>query len=233
MKFEPLKTPTVKERFVATLQDAILSGELPIGEKLPSEAELAAQMKISRSVVDGGLKILRAQGFVRSVPGKGIYVDDYIKHGNIETLNALMNYRGTQFSNDQIQSILEIRKGAQWYVVKQAIQYATDEELDQLGHILAELSASRTFEQAAERAFDFWHQLSIYSRDIIVPLAVNSFHDPVTTLWVAFCRRYGIDTLVDNTKTLYTYLCQRDTERACNFTVENLDRSISGDRPIY
>ena len=41
MKFKALVAPTIGELFDSTIQDMILSGELAIGEKLPTEQELA------------------------------------------------------------------------------------------------------------------------------------------------------------------------------------------------
>ena len=51
MAFEPLYAPSLKELFVQQLQDMILSGEIPVGTKLPSERELCQQMHVSRAVV--------------------------------------------------------------------------------------------------------------------------------------------------------------------------------------
>ena len=51
MEFEQLYAPSLKELFIQKLQSMILSGELPMGQKLPSERELCQQMGVSRAVV--------------------------------------------------------------------------------------------------------------------------------------------------------------------------------------
>ena len=43
MNFEQLYAPSLKELFVQKLQGMILSGELPMGEKLPSERNFASR----------------------------------------------------------------------------------------------------------------------------------------------------------------------------------------------
>ncbi len=48
---KPIKTESLKEVFVARFEDLILSGKLSIGQKLPSERELAMQLNVSRPVV--------------------------------------------------------------------------------------------------------------------------------------------------------------------------------------
>ena len=67
MKFKALVAPTIGELFDNTMQDMILSGELAIGEKLPTEQELAEELRISKSAVHQGIKRLERQGFLRIV----------------------------------------------------------------------------------------------------------------------------------------------------------------------
>ena len=51
MVFREIVAPTVKELFVQQLEGMILSGELRPGDRLPTERELADEMKISKAVV--------------------------------------------------------------------------------------------------------------------------------------------------------------------------------------
>jgi GntR family transcriptional repressor for pyruvate dehydrogenase complex len=56
------------------LERAILSGELPPGEQLPSERDLSARLGVSRSVVREALRRLASLGLVKSVHGSGTRV---------------------------------------------------------------------------------------------------------------------------------------------------------------
>ena len=94
MEFEHLYAPSLKELFVQKLQGMILSGELPMGQKLPSERELCQQMGVSRAVVNGGISELARQGFLDVLPRQGTFVADYRRNGNMETLMAIMDYNG-------------------------------------------------------------------------------------------------------------------------------------------
>ena len=111
MNFEPLYAPSLKDLFVQKLQGMILSGELPMGEKLPSERELCQQMGVSRAVVNGGITELARQGFLEVRPRQGAYVADYRRDGNMETLMAIMDYNGGMLGKEEIRSILEVRWG--------------------------------------------------------------------------------------------------------------------------
>lgn len=65
MEFKKISSPTLRELFVQQLEDLILSGKLKIGEKLPTERQLAESMQVSRSVVNNGLSDLEKKGFQR------------------------------------------------------------------------------------------------------------------------------------------------------------------------
>lgn len=55
---------------VATFEARILSGELKVGDRLPSEAEIARQYNISTRSVREGLQILETKGLVRRRHGE-------------------------------------------------------------------------------------------------------------------------------------------------------------------
>lgn len=53
------------------IRAAILSGELPSGHRLQSEAELARLFGVSRNTVREGLRSLETQGLISKIPGAG------------------------------------------------------------------------------------------------------------------------------------------------------------------
>ena len=67
-------TTTLAQRVVAGLKDKILAGDLPPGHKLPSEAELSDEYRVSRTVVREAVTRLRAEGLVETFQGRGSFV---------------------------------------------------------------------------------------------------------------------------------------------------------------
>ena len=71
-------------QFRDLLRRQILQGELPIGAKLPSEAELGDQYGISRIVVREALADLVRNGLIYKIKGRGAFVasrerdDDFV-----------------------------------------------------------------------------------------------------------------------------------------------------------
>ena len=56
------------------LRRLIVSGSLPLGEKLPSVRELSTQLTINPNTIQRAYRELEAEGYTVSVPGKGSYV---------------------------------------------------------------------------------------------------------------------------------------------------------------
>lgn len=70
----PLGRVTLIESLAGQLEERILSGELGVGAKLPSEEQLAAQFEVSRPVVREALARLRERGLLDTVNGSGTFV---------------------------------------------------------------------------------------------------------------------------------------------------------------
>jgi len=233
MEFTKLSAPSLKDLFIQQLQGKILSGELPMGTKLPTERELASQMQVSRAVVNGGLTELANQGFLEIRPRQGTYVADYRRTGNLATLIAIMEYKGGVLGKEEIRSILEVRRALEHLAASRAIAYASDEALNHLRDTVAKLALSQTAAEAAERAFEFQHELALIGGNSIVPLIYYSFKAPVINLWIRFCHLYGIEALCRNSETLYSYLRARDEKAAAKWIDTYLEEAISGVQQIY
>lgn len=233
MGFEKLSSPSLKGLFVQQIQGMILSGELLVGSKLPPERTLAEQMHVSRTVVNSGLAELSEQGFLEVQPRQGTYVADYRRRGNLGTLTAIMEYKGGALGRDEIRSILEVRRALEHLAADRAIRYAPDEEMERLGVPLARMAAAANANEAAEAAFTFRHELALAGGNTIVPLIYYSFKDPLISLWMRFCGRYGNLALVRNAETLYSFLKARDTDGASCWINAYLERIISGSQQIY
>ncbi len=62
------------------LKNAILSGRIRPGQKLPSENELAVQYELSRHTVRKALEILSREGYVEAFHGKGTFCSEKMRH---------------------------------------------------------------------------------------------------------------------------------------------------------
>ncbi|MHA6261746.1 FadR/GntR family transcriptional regulator [Arenibacterium sp. CAU 1754] len=99
MKIDPNSTADLSAQIAKAIRDAIISGDLIVDERLPSEAELADQFDVSRPTVREALKRLAAQSLIRTQRGAtgGAFVnrlnypDAYAQQITTSTLLLSMN----------------------------------------------------------------------------------------------------------------------------------------------
>jgi len=106
---KPIRTESLKDVFINRFEKLILSGTFPVGQKLPSERELALQLGVSRPVVHEGLLDLAAKGLVTLIPRVGTIVNDYRKEGSLSLLTSLVNYHQGDLEPELLTSLLEMR----------------------------------------------------------------------------------------------------------------------------
>lgn len=64
----------VYAQLASILRDRIRSGDLPPGRALPSARLLSQQYEVAIGTVKKAIELLRAEGLVRTVIGRGIFV---------------------------------------------------------------------------------------------------------------------------------------------------------------
>lgn len=232
MEFQKISSPSLKELFVEQLEDMILSGKLKIGERLPPERQLAEQMQVSRAVVNGGLSQLEKCGFITVKPRSGTFVADYRKNGNIDTLVAIMKYRGGKIRNEEIRSILEVRLALDTLITKQTIETATNETIEKLSHQV-EIMKDGSISETVEAAYAFQHEIALASNNTLVPLIFQSFRSTIIAMWERFCTIYGTEVLYSNNKKLLEYIKSRDTNGALKWLEHSINECLDGSMQIY
>jgi GntR family transcriptional regulator len=88
------RTEAAYAMLARTLRGAILAGRYADGTRLPTEAELAAEYRVSRQTVRRAFHDLVAEGMVRRVPGRGTFAaprrEPYLRQfGSVEDLMGL------------------------------------------------------------------------------------------------------------------------------------------------
>ncbi|HEX9356586.1 MAG TPA: winged helix-turn-helix domain-containing protein [Streptosporangiaceae bacterium] len=58
----------------ALLREMIKSGEIRPREPLPSIKTITQRYEVAKGTAEKALNVLRAEGLVRTVPGRGVYV---------------------------------------------------------------------------------------------------------------------------------------------------------------
>lgn len=220
MKFEAISAPTINELFEAKLEDMILSGELAIGEKLPTEQELADSMRISKSTVHNGIKSLERKGFLSVTPRHGVYVANYPETGNLDTLIALLKHNGNRLDRDTVASFLQFRECVEGTAVRMLAERHTDDHILRLRMYIDELRAASERPGGAgtgalaQILFEYHLYIALKSGNKVIPMVMNGFHDVSIAFWQMWIQRMGLDTAVDFLERFTRHIARGDGDAA-------------------
>ena len=174
---KPIRTESLKDIFIKRFEELILSGNFPVGQKLPSERELALQLGVSRPVVHEGLVDLAAKGLVTLIPRVGTMVNDYRKEGSLSLLTSLVNYHQGDLEPELLTSLLEMRLLFEIETARLTALNRTNEQLRSFYALLHEEDNidNHGIEKVSELDFNFHHLVALSSGNRIYPLLLNSF----------------------------------------------------------
>lgn len=113
------------------------------------------------------------------------------------------------------------------------IEKASDAEIGGLTFYLDKLKNSSTPEDAAASIFEFSHELSFISGNMLLPLFFTSFRDLVCSLWVRYAIKYSIEELYQSALSIYNFVRARDVDGALHYIETSTTECISGNRMIY
>lgn len=215
MPFQKLVTPSLTDLFVSQMESMILSGELKPGEQLPTERELAARTDVSLAVVHSGITRLAEAGFLRVAPRKGVYVTDYLRTGNLETLNAILKYRGSIFSKDLFLPTMTYLQHLMDWLLEAASRECGGETWSALEQILDDYRKSIRQTEAAKLAFRFYHEAAVGCGSYVYPYLTAAAKDLITQCFASSIRILGKDPFLPPLEETLAALRERDAETAC------------------
>ncbi|MCI6059711.1 MAG: GntR family transcriptional regulator [Dorea sp.] len=125
--FAELPKGSISEILVKRITDALISGELKPGDKIPTEVEFSEKLGVSRNAVREALKVLVAFGVLEIRRSEGTFV---VEEYNNKLLDPLLY--GLILSEHSMEELLEVKIAVANSVLYLAILNASDEEIRKL-----------------------------------------------------------------------------------------------------
>lgn len=117
---------SITEAVAENIRDLICAGKFNIGEKLPTEARVCEELKVSRTSVREAFRLLQAQGYVEIRPGRGAFVADYKAHQQENWFDA---------DDARYNDYMEVRVAVETLAVRLAVERATEQQIQQLADV--------------------------------------------------------------------------------------------------
>ncbi len=116
------------------IKKQIRSGELSIGAKLPAERELSEILGISRNSVREAIRTLDNMGLISSQQGAGNFLTGNFENNLVESLSMMFLLNQIDY-----RQVSELRRALEMEALMLAIDNITDEEIQTLVKIIAQL----------------------------------------------------------------------------------------------
>lgn len=165
---------SLTENFVKEVERRILTGQWPIGMRIPSSRELAEEFMVSRSVINGGIAELCRDGYLTTVPRKYICVSNWKETGSFALLKGLLENGlcDVQFFDDIFESRMNTGKA----MAIKAAAARTEEDLIRLRKAIDKERTCRTAAEQAQADREFHSAIAAASHNIIYMVMHNNFN---------------------------------------------------------
>jgi len=232
MNFDKISVTSVREEFVRAIENKILSGELKVGDRLPSARELCTMMGVSLTSVTTGITELANKGFLKVKPRHGVYVKDYRKEATPETFFAILRYNGGNLNAHEIRSFTETRIAADPLVARLAAERASDEELAELPGLLEDFLSCGTIPEACEAVTALCYRLYQLSDNSIFTMMYKTTMDAQKGMYAMYFKKNGLQNAREVMKAVVEALVKRDSGTAGSLLLSSMESVISGPTSI-
>jgi DNA-binding FadR family transcriptional regulator len=157
------------------IEQAIVEGHLEPGDKLPSQADLCKQLKVSRTVVREAVQMLVSRGLVVAQRGTGTTVLPVSRDIIVSSLSRFLKRRDGKVVFRDLQQVRRILELA---TARLAARYATETDIAELRQIMRDLEhLSGDVDAFARRDADFHRKLAEATQNPLLVVLVDSIRD--------------------------------------------------------
>lgn len=134
--------------------EQILSGELKLNDKIPTEREIAEKLGVSRNSIREVMHMLEITGLIECMQGSGNYVRCDPMEYMLKSVNMVMALMQIDYAE-----IFHIRIGYEYAAIRLAIENAKPEELEEMHQILLKMDQPMSSKESAKLDVEFHHKL--------------------------------------------------------------------------
>jgi GntR family transcriptional repressor for pyruvate dehydrogenase complex len=185
-KVGPVKKIRLNEQVATRIKRLIYSKELKVGEKLPSERDLAARLEVSRVIVREALRSLEQSGLIEIRPGitGGAFVVFNLQKPLFDCVYDL--FRGGSLT---LSHFTEARRAIECCAIGRAVENATAESIEKLSQINESMVADLDKERFVAQNMAFHTTLADLSENPLLSLMVRALFDLLKRLRPEFVQR--------------------------------------------
>ncbi len=212
---KPVERRSLSDAVYEQLRDQIVSGEMEIGSKLPSERVLCEMLGVNRGAVREALKRLEQARLVNIQHGGATKVSDFMQTGSLSLLAELLMLPGGRFNTQVVRSIMEMRSALAPDIARLAALRATADQKQALFAYAEQIAQEEELSSLQELSMRFWNTLVEASGNIAYRLAYNSLRNTYERFLEVLEQVLSKELLdADNYQQIAQAIGLRDTQKA-------------------
>src|SRR5918999_3048365 len=174
----PIQTAGAAQQIADQIRMGILLGQLAPGQRLPSEAELAAEYSVSRGTIRETMKLLSAAQLVEST--RGAAGGTFVRLPEPGAAAATMGDAISLWFNAGSTSLAEVNDAREWIergCVRMAAVNRREDDLEAIREAVEAMEAPGLgIDDMLELDIDFHQALARAARNAVLELAMNAIH---------------------------------------------------------
>ncbi len=166
----------VTDEAIEKIKAMITSGALRAGDKLPREADLAAQLGLSRSSLREAVRALSLVNILDVRQGDGTYVTSLEPHLLLEALSFIVDFH----RDDTVLEFLRVRRILEPAAVAMAAERISREESDRLRELLDSLGPEPEADALVANDLEFHRRIAACSGNSVLGSLLDTISGPTT-----------------------------------------------------
>ncbi len=202
----------VTDEAIGKIKAMIVSGTLRAGDRLPKEADLAAELGLSRNSLREAVKALSLVNILDVRQGDGTYVTSLEPTLLLEALSFIVDFH----RDATVLELLAVRRILEPAATAMATERATEDELEDLRKLLDSLGPDPAVEDLVANDLEFHRKIAVCSGNSVLSSLVESMSAPTTRarVWRGLTQTgIGARTVAEH-RAIVEAMASRDPEAA-------------------
>lgn len=157
------------------IEKSIILKKMNVGERLPSERDLAERLGVSRTIIREAIKILGVRGLVEVRHGSGTYITEITSES---ASTPIKRYLSSSETGNVYAKLYEVRRSLEIDIAGLAAQRATEEDLEQIeGALEKQEKAKNQLEVFTRADFAFHSALAAATHNELYSMLLAAISD--------------------------------------------------------
>jgi GntR family transcriptional regulator, transcriptional repressor for pyruvate dehydrogenase complex len=197
---------------IEKIKQMIISGRVRPGEKLPREADLAAELGLSRNSLREAVKALSLINVLDVRQGDGTYATSLAPSLLLEALSFIVDFH----RDDTVLEFLEIRRILEPAATAMAATRMPDEDRTELSKVLDATDASSPVEEFVAADMEFHRLIAIGSGNSVLASLVDNMSVPTARarIWRGMTEPRAQERTLSEHRAICQAIMNRDADLA-------------------